>query len=381
MNWKNRTPRLQTYLILLQIFLITALISCKSPKAVQSVSANADTLKLEYAKGFEIIQSDNDKLINIYGVSDSRDQCDAFKLVPRENSTLATEPGVIPVPCKRIICLSSTQLTYFFALDNIENIVAINSSRHLVHEGMNAKVNSGLVKKVGKEGHFDTELIAALNPDVIFISPFKRGGYDQLTSLGFPLVPMAAYEEETPLGRAEWVKMIAAFTGQEEKADSLFNGIAQRYNDLKKLTENVDYRPTIFSGKLRSGTWYVPGGDSFYAQYFKDAGADYVVKDDKKAAYPLDFESMYVKAANADIWRLLLTEPEGYDKKAMLSEDPRYGDFKAYQSGKIIACNIRVKPFYEQNAMKPDIILADYIHFIHPELLPDHQPQFYELLK
>ncbi len=355
--------------------------SCKSSRPEQSQSAISDTLKLKYAKGFELINHDGYKTMKIYGVAETDDQYDEFKLVPRTNSEMLKEPNAIPVPCKRIICLSSTQLTYFFALDNIDNIVATNSSRHLEHKGMNEKINSGLVKKVGKEGHFDTELIASLDPDIILISPFKRGGYDQLTSLGFPLVPMAAYEEETPLGRAEWVKMIAAFINQEEKADSIFNGIDQRYTNLKELTANVSKRPTIFSGKLRSGTWYVPGGDSFYAQYFKDAGADYVVKDDKKAAYPLDFESMYVKAANADIWRLLLTEPEGYNKKAMLSEDPRYGDFKAFQSGKIIACNIRVKPFYEQNAMKPDVILADYIHFIHPELLPDHQPQFYELLK
>ena len=373
MNWKSNLP--------IAAILSALLFSCKPMADKQSGTRNIDTLQLKYAKGFEITCADNYKNIKIYGIGEDTGSFDIFKLVSHTDSLEISGTGAIPVPCKRIICLSSTQLTYFFALDDIENIVAINSSRHLTHAGMNARVGSGLVKKVGKEGHFNTELIASLNPDVIFISPFKRGGYGILKSLGFPLVPMAAYEEETPLGRAEWVKMIAAFIGQEHKADSLFNGIENRYNSLKKLTAGVKHHPTIFSGKLSSGTWYVPGGESFYARYFKDAGADYVITDQEKAAYPLDFESMYIKAASADFWRLLLTEPKGFDKKALLVEDPRYGDFKAFKTGNIIACNIRVKPYYEENAMKPDVILADYIHFLHPELLPGHQPRFYEILK
>jgi iron complex transport system substrate-binding protein len=373
MSWKS------SFYLLVGVVLLGA---CRPAQKQQLISEITDTLALSYARGFEITQSPNCKNLKIFTVGDNRDSYEVFKLVNRTDSLAAfTDKEVIPVPCKRIICLSSTQLTYFFALDDIENIVAINSSRHLVHKEMNKRIASGVVKRVGKEGHFNTELIASLNPDVIFISPFKRGGFDMLKSLGFPLVPMAAYKEETPLGRAEWVKMMAAFIGKEQKADTLFDKIAQRYNALKALTENVESRPTIFSGKLRSGSWYVPGGESFYAHYFHDAGAEYVVKDNKQGAYPLDFESMYMKAAKADVWRLLLTEPEAYDREAMLADDPRYGDFQAFKKGNIMACKIRVKPYYEQNAMKPDVILADYIHFLHPELLPDYQPEFYEKLK
>ncbi len=68
---------------------------------------------------------------------------------------------------------------------------------------------AGRIIKVGKEGNFNTEVIAKLNPDVIFVSPFKTGGYDVLKNMGIPLVPMGAYAEETPLGRAEWIKMMA----------------------------------------------------------------------------------------------------------------------------------------------------------------------------
>ena len=370
MNWKNK----------LCISMIIPVLICSCSEQGRK-STSQEKVNLKYAKGFELIDEKDYRTLKIYGVGKDSLGTEEYKLVSRENLGKVKGSNIIPVPCKRIICLSSTQLTYFFALDNIDVIVAINSSRHLKHKEMNALVEAGTVKKVGKEGNFNTELIASLNPDVIFVSPFKSGGYDVLKSLGFPLVPMAAYEEETPLARAEWVKMIASFVGYESKADSIFNGIAERYESLKKLTAHVENRPTIFSGKMGSGSWYVPGGDSFYAHYFKDAGADYVVKDNKKAAYPLDFETMYAKAANADFWRLLITESEGFDKKALLAEDPRYGNFKAFKTGNIIACNINTKAYYEENALKPDIVLSDYIHFLHPELLPNHKPQFYEILK
>jgi iron complex transport system substrate-binding protein len=337
--------------------------------------------ELKYAQSFELADAGNYQLLKVYRKRKQGEAHETFALIPRGAAKPETNAQIIPVPCKKIICLSSTQLTYFFALQDIDNIVATNSSRHLFHKGLNQRIKEGKVKRVGKEGHFNTELIAGLNPDVIFVSPYKSGGYDALKNLGIPLVPMAAYDEKNPLGRAEWVKMIAPFIGREKEADSLFNKLSVRYDSLKQLAANVEHRPTVFSGKMRSGTWYVPGGKSFYANYFRDAGAEYIIKDEKQGAYPLDFETVYTKAANCDFWRILVPEPIGFDRKAMISQDPRYGDFKAYQEGNVIMCNIREKPFYEQNAMKPDVILADYIHFFHPELLPGHKPEFYEFLK
>ena len=65
------------------------------------------------------------------------------------------------------------------------------------------RVREGRIQKIGMEGNFDTELILAANPDVIFISPFKRGGYDTIKETGITLIPHLGYKEQTPLGQAE----------------------------------------------------------------------------------------------------------------------------------------------------------------------------------
>ena len=361
--------------------LLLFLVSCGNSKKTVKEQTDFNPKELHYAKEFEVAQSPSATRLTIYSdETHSPQSTDEFILTNSKKFKIAGAT-TIPVPCKKIICLSSTQLAYFFELDDISHIVAINSSRYLFNEKMKEKLTSGKVKHVGKEGNFNIEIIAALDPDVIFVSPFKAGGYDGLRNLGIPLVPMAAYNEKTPLGRAEWIKMIALFLKKESHADSLFNGIENRYLNLKKLASEVKKRPTVFSGKMRNGSWYVPGGNSFYAHYFRDAGADYVIKDDEQGAYPLDFESIYLKAANADFWRIVHPEKTGLTQKEFLEQDERYRDFKAFNEGNILLCNLREKPYREQSPVKPDVLLADYIYFFHPELIPNYNPYFFERLK
>jgi ABC-type Fe3+-hydroxamate transport system, periplasmic component len=224
------------------IFLLTVILSVLF-SACNNKSSNASRgneqkesfeIPLKHAKEFKIEKSGDNTIVKIHKKGEDG-VFDTFNLV-KDKAKAKGIPNSIPVPCKRIVCLSSTQLSYFFALEDIDDIVAINSSRYLRHEGMKSLVEAGKVKRIGKEGNFNLEMLAALDPDVIFVSPFKVGGFDVLRNLGIPLVPMAAYNEETPLGRAEWIKMLALFVGQEDKADSIFNGIESRYQNLKKIS-------------------------------------------------------------------------------------------------------------------------------------------------
>ncbi len=344
------------------------------------VSCVFSAVPLSYAKGFKIDTCVGIKRLSILDVNDSTKILNQFNLISNGDKH-EQDVNNIHVPCKRVVCLTSTQLAYFIEVDALGNVVGLNSIRHLFNESVKDKVANGDIKEVGKEGVFNTELIVSLKPDVIFVSPFKTGGYDVLKNMGIPLVPMAAYDEETPLGRAEWIKMMAAFVGKTDVADSIFAGIAERYENLKKKAQSVKNRPTVFSGKMKAGTWYVAGGDSFFAHYFRDAGADYVIKDDKTAAEPMDYETVYSKAYRADYWRLLTSSPKGFGKKALQQEDERYATFGAFKSGNILVCNLREVPYREESGIKPDVLLADYISHFHPELLPEYEPVFWTRIK
>ena len=224
----------------------------------------------------------------------------------------------------------------------------------------------------------------SMNPDLILISPFKRGGYEALKDVGLPLVPHLGYKEMTPLGQAEWIKFVGLLCGMEKEANACFQTIEQRYNELKALTADgkVKRRPVVFSGELRGGNWYAVGGKSFLAQLFKDAGADYFLKDDERSGgVTLDFETVYNQADNADYWRIVNSYPGEFSYEALKEQDARYADFKAFREHGIIYCNMKTTSFYEEMPTAPEVILADLLHIFHPELLPDHKPVFYKLLK
>lgn len=172
--------------------------------------------------------------------------------------------------------------------------------------------------------------------------------------------------------------MMALFTGQLNKADSIYNHLEIDYMKLKQLTQSVTKRPTVFSGKMKGGAWFVPGGKSFFAHYFRDAGANYVIKNDNTGALPMDYETIYNMANQADYWRLLTSSPKGFNKESLKSEDPRYASFKAFETGNILVCNLREIPYREESCIKPNILLADYIYHFHPDLLPNYQPTYWK---
>ena len=232
------------------------------------------------------------------------------------------------------------------------------------------------------EGNFDTEMVVAANPDVIFISPFKRGGYEPIKETGITLVPHLGYKELDPLGQAEWIKFVGMFIGKEKEANEIFAGIEQRYNELKAKAAKVEKRPTVFSGEMHSGSWHAVGGKNYLAQIFRDAGADYVVNDEETAGEDFEFEKMYSLAAKADYWRILNSYQGDFSYEALKSSEQRNELFDAYKNHRVIYCNMKQTPYYEISPVQPDVLLKDFVAIFHPELVEkDYQPVYYHLLK
>ena len=115
-------------------------------------------------------------------------------------------------------------------------------------------------------------------------------------------------------------------------------------------------RPMVFSGEIRGGNWYAVGGKSFLAELFRDAGADYFLKDDPRSGgVTLDFETVYSQAESADYWRIVNSYDGTFTYDALKSLDPRYADFRAFREKGVVYCNMREKPFYESMPMQPEI--------------------------
>lgn len=359
----------------------------ESVSAQQTASADREAhITPQYAKGFQLSYADGYILMDIQDPQNEESTRFQYALVERGTKPegIPADYTVIEIPVRSAICMTSLQLSNFIKLGAEDKVVGITSTRHLFNQTVNKQLKEGKTAKIGIEGNFDNEVIMSINPDLILISPFKRGGYETMKDVGIPLVLHLGYKETTPLGQAEWIKFVGLLLGMEKEANDKFSAIEKRYNELKALTAEgqVKKRPIVFSGEIHGGNWYAVGGKSFLAQLFKDAGADYFLKDDDRSGgVTLDFETIYNQADDADYWRIVNSYPGTYSYEALKEQDPRYADFRAFREKGVIYCNMREKPFYESMPTEPEVLLADLLHIFHPDLLPDHTPVYYDLLK
>ncbi len=334
---------------------------------------------VDYATEFTVRDSADVRLVCIGGD-------DRFALVKSGDVQVPEGYTKVLVPIQRTICMTALQLSNFTVLDAHDVVKGITGTKNLFNEDINQRAKDGRIVKIGMEGEFDTELILAANPDVIFISPSKRGGYDAIRETDITLVPHLGYQELDPLGQAEWVKLVGMFIGKERDANEVFAGIEHRYNELREKVKGLKGEkkqyPTVFSGEMHYGTWHAVGGKNYLAQIFKDAGATYVIDDEETSGENLEFEKMYALAANADYWRILNSFPGEFSYEALKASEPRNELFKAFREKKVIYCNMKQTPYYEISPVMPDVLLKDLVAVFHPELVEDdYQPKYYQLLK
>ena len=369
------------------LFISTLLCACtgRNAKSQASEDAASDTIvtiDVKYATGYSVRDSANVRLVDV-------GKHDHFALVHSDSTTVPDGYTKVLIPIHRTICMTSLQLSNFTILNAHDVVKGITGTKNMFNKDILERVNDGRIVKIGMEGNFDTEMVLAANPDVIFISPFKRGGYEPIKESGVTLVPHLGYKELNPLGQAEWIKFVGMFIGKEREAQEIFNGIEQRYNELKIKVQNAIAKsqdtiaiPTVFSGEMHSGTWHAVGGKNYLAQIFRDAGAEYVINDEETAGENLEFERMYSLAAKADYWRILNSFPGDFSYEALRASEPRNELFEAYRQKKVIYCNMKKQPYYEITPVQPDVLLKDFVAIFHPELIgPDYAPTYYRLLK
>ena len=384
--------------LLLGVAAVAVLASACSGKGARTDSGTGDgskdsavSIEVKYATGFSVRDSADVRLVEAGSPTPLSATASLrqggkyhFALVHSDDAAVPEGYTKVRVPITNTICMTALQLSNFTILDAHDVVKGLTGTKNLFNEDILQRVKDGRIVKIGMEGNFDTEMVLAANPQVIFISPSKRGGYDAIKETGITLVPHLGYQELDPLGQAEWMKFIGMFIGKEREANEVFAGLEGRYQQLKSQTSNLkpEDRPTVTSGEMHYGNWHAVGGKNYLAQIFRDAGADYVIDDEETSGENLEFEKMYALAANADYWRILNSFPGEFSYEALKAAEPRNELFKAFKERKVIYCNMKQQPYYEISPVEPDVLLKDFVAIFHPDLVePDYKPKYYKLLR
>lgn len=294
---------------------------------------------------------------------------------------------IIEVPVMRFVSMSTTYLPVLDQLNLLDRVVGLEDILYVSSENVLARAEAGQFQYIGAGANVNVEQALDLDPDLIMTYAVGGNDYDahpKLLEAGLKVAIESSWLDTSPLGRAEWNKFIALFFNKEAAAEATFTATATRYQALAALVTEVPDRPTVFTDTEYQGTWYVPGGQSYFARFLADAGADYLWADDPATgSVPLAFEAVFDRAQGADFWL-----NQGYINSLaeLAAADARYADFAAFQSGNVWNNNVRLNAnggndYYESGVANPDVVLADLIKIFHPDLLPEHELVYYQQLK
>ena len=208
--------------------------------------------------------------------------------------------------------------------------------------------------------------------------------FNQFEKAGVPVLYNADWVETTPLGKAEWIKFFGVLFDQQKEANEYFQKIITEYDKAKKLVSQVKVKPTVLSGSIFQDVWYAPQGESWMADFIKDAQGDYVWKDTQgTGSLSLSLEAALDHGTAAEVW---IGPGQFTTYEELGNGNKHYKEFKAFQQKRVYSYSIKKGAgggvvFYEDAPNRPDLVLKDLIYILHPEVLPDYEPVFIEAIR
>ena len=342
----------------------------------KAVFRHATKLTVEYHRHFKVAD------IVIEGMAGQRQQ---VLMVQRGTPRPAgyADATLVWVPVRR---WSSSNYHYGGVADLLgvsDRLVLLGGSYlHATSPGIVRLIQEGRIRHMRS-----TEQAAAIETDVnLSWTPFlaRMQDYEEFRALGITNVNPVERQEETPLGRSEWIKFLALLFNREAQAEAYFAEIEAEYERLAALTRDVSGRPRVFVDVPFSNRWPTVGGRNASARMIADAGGTFVFADRESVSNQLNnpLELAYDRGLDADVWLLTDAVTHLPDLPGLIATNPYTRQLPMPRNGTVFIQHPGrpggPNPYWDLGVLHPDWELADHIKMLHPELLPDHELVFYQ---
>ena len=387
---------MRNILFLIQLLFIATVWLSSCGRQSAALRDGGDTVAFRYAKRLTVVRHDGYTEVTLVNPWHEGKVLHRYVLVPRGSELPAHMPTatVIRTPLQRSIVFTTVHCALLQMLHQERHIAGVADLKYIKIPYVHQMVSRGKMIDVGDGMSPVIERIIDLQPDAILLSPFENsGGYGRLEDIDIPIVECAEYMEPTPLARAEWMRFYGMLYGCEQQADSLFAVVDSSYHALKNLAKkhqlasdnaelHADNRKSVLLDKVTGSVWYVPGGRSTIGQMIVDAGGSYVWSDDEHSgSVSLPFETVLEKAGDNRFWLFRFSSDHLISYSELLGEHRGYNQFRAFRERNVYGCNVEKSLFYEESPFRPDWLLTDFIHILHPDI-PNLPPlRYYEKLK
>lgn len=358
--------------------------------AAPAARAAAGRTRVQYAKGFTIAYVGNYKVISILSPFEQKTTAARYLLVPRGTARPAGYPDcrVIETPIRSLVAMSSMHIALADFLGAADVLVGVGDLKYASAPRVRQRIAAGQIFEAGLGKQLNNELLISRHPDLVMTTGWPGEGlntFQTLSAAGVPVMINSEWVETTPLARAEWVKVLAALLNKEALVNEQFGRVARAYQRLAALAQTAVRHPSVVVGMPFKDVWYVPDANSYMARFLRDAGAAYHWDrtTSPSGSLALGFEAVAPVALAAEYW---LHTGSLTSKTGLLAQDARYAAFASVKAGRVFNNNRRTNAqgandYWESGALRPDLVLADLIRILHPELLPRGALHYYQPLR
>jgi iron complex transport system substrate-binding protein len=343
---------------------------------------------IHYAKGLEIYKNQGFSIVKI--TNPWPNSKESFTYILQEKNGIIPDSlkqfTVIPIPIQSIVVTSTTHIPALELLGVENTLKGFPTTDYISSIKTGKLIDAGKVREVGVNENLNTEVLIDMKPDLIVSFGLNNSNttLDNLEKSGLKVMFNSDWTEQSPLGKAEWIKFFGALYGLDSKAKTLFSKIEKEYNSTLALAKKATIKPTVLSGAMYQKIWYIPQGESWVSLFLNDARSNYLWSNTKGiGSLALPFEVILEKAKDADFW----IAPGDYSSLKQMSEsNPHYSQFDSFKNKKVYsyAVNKGAKGgiiYFEWSPTRPDWVLKDLIKIFHPELLPHHKLFFFTKLE
>lgn len=359
--------------------LLTLLFAACGHKTSDIADFDTEVYTPQYASGFDIkgAEGKQSALLTVTNPWQGADSVTTRLFIARngEEAPEGFTGQILKGDAHRIVAMSSTHIAMLDAIGAADRVVGVSGIDYISNPKIQARRDS--IGDIGTEANADYELLLSLSPDIVLLYGVNGASNmeGKLRELGIPYMYVGDYLEQSPLGKAEWLMVLAEITGQRDKGELTFAGIPARYNALKKLVaEAGEKAPAVMVNTPYNDTWFMPSADNYSVQLIRDAGGDYIYnKNSGNSSTAIDMEEAYILASKADVWINPGMARSLADVREMA---PKVADSPVFTAGKVFNNNLRStaaggNDYYESGIVNPDLVLRDLIKIFHPGLVKE----------
>ena len=316
------------------------------------------SMELTYAKGFEVTEYGDYRLIRIFGAGD-------YLLIPEGGEIPDGLPDDIRIITRPI---DKTYLVSTSVMDLVRQINALDAIRlsGLKEEDWHIKeaadlMASGKILYAGKYRAPDYELILsegcdlAVENTMIYHDPEVK---EKLEELGIPVIVETSSYEEDPLSRLEWIKLYGVLFDKEAEAESFFKDEEEKIRSAEAPVSTG--KKVAFFSVSATGLIIVREPGDYIAKMIEMSGGDYIPDKghggtERGGTYNMQLEDFYTDALDADILIYNSTiDGELFSIDDLIKKNALFADLKAVKEGNVFCLK---QEFFQTTTGTPDFLI------------------------